>query len=259
MNFSKWEDEEVKTLFKFVEVKKSEGMPLIKIFEEYANKTYRHKNSVRNYYYKEVNALTLDNERAKYLNINLSGHSVMQAKEFTKDEKTKLISDIQELKEKGYSVRRACMELSGGDISKMIRLQNKYRLETKKGKGDNMGQIIKMPFKQQGLLDDEDIKSLFLGLIKLVKRQEYERAKIMFNKDVMSANDKLKQAMLKIASKQNEIDVLKQNIKLLNNELLVQKKKLQDVCVSYNSSKAKDMLTEYLKRKNQTENNIISK
>ena len=59
-NYSKWDDEEIKTLFKFVEIKKQEGMPLIKIFAEYATKTLRHANSVRNYYYNKDKTNELD-------------------------------------------------------------------------------------------------------------------------------------------------------------------------------------------------------
>ena len=33
MHTFSWENEEIKTLFKFVEIKKQEGMPLVKIFE----------------------------------------------------------------------------------------------------------------------------------------------------------------------------------------------------------------------------------
>ena len=54
-----WEDEEVKALFKFVEIKKEEGMPLIKIFADFGKRVGRCQNSVRNYYYEEIVSLLL--------------------------------------------------------------------------------------------------------------------------------------------------------------------------------------------------------
>ena len=63
--FCAWQDEEVKSLFKFVEVKKSEGVPLIKIFDEFALKVGRRQNSVRNYYYNEIKELTKNEKRKK--------------------------------------------------------------------------------------------------------------------------------------------------------------------------------------------------
>ena len=161
--FSKWEDEEVKTLFRFVEIKKSEGVALINIFKQYADKTQRHANSVRNYYYKELANLKLDTRRLKELNIDISCHFAKEVIPFFLLQTKELINKIDELISKGYSVRGACLKLSGGNASDMIRMQNKYRLETKY-KERNMGNIIKMPIKKD-VISDEEINALVLGLV----------------------------------------------------------------------------------------------
>lgn len=220
---SVWDDQEVKTLFKFVEIKKSEGMPLVQIFAEYAKCTMRQKNSVRNYYYKELANMQENNARAGALGINLSNHIVKKGEPFSKVEEKQVLEQINKLVNDGYSVRKACYSLSGGSVSKMLRLQNKYRSLTKqKGEVSNMGQIIKMPTKAQGL-SDEDIKMLFLGLVKLVKKQEQESAKLQYENQIYKANEKLKLAMAELVVKQNSINKLKSEMQILRDEISKQK------------------------------------
>ena len=159
----KWQDEEVKTLFKFVEIKKDEGMPLVQIFKSYAFFTKRQPNSVRNYYYKEIKLLTVDKTRMKRLKIDLSKHEAKNICPFDDIDTKWIIDRIQELIEQGYSVRGACLKIANGDVSLMVRYQNKYRSEMKNKKRlDNMGNIIKMP-ANPNVMSDEDINALFLG------------------------------------------------------------------------------------------------
>lgn len=218
-----WDDQEVKTLFKFVEIKKSEGMPLIRIFEEYAKCTMRQKNSVRNYYYKELANMQNSPKRAIDLEIDLNNHVVVKGEPFTKSEEQQVLQQIKELVAQGYSVRKACYSLSKGNVSHMLRLQNKYRsLIKQKGEAKNMGQIIKMPTKAQGL-SDEDIKMLFLGLVKLVKKQEQETLKNQYEVQIYKANEKLRLAMAELIVKQNSINKLKSEILSLQEEIANQK------------------------------------
>ena len=160
-NISHWSKEEIQALFKFVEIKKHEGMPLIKIFDQYAAFTARHQNSVRNYYYKELAYLSQNPNFAKELEINLNNHQVTKATTFSADETNAIVNNIDNLKEEGYSVRKACLVLADNDAGKMIRLQNKYR--SVKSSQTFMGEIIKMPQRQ--VIGDEEIKALFLGLV----------------------------------------------------------------------------------------------
>ena len=48
MNYSKWTDDEVIKLFKFIEDGKSKNIPLTKLFSAYDSQTKRMQNSVRN-------------------------------------------------------------------------------------------------------------------------------------------------------------------------------------------------------------------
>lgn len=243
-----WEDEEVKTLFRFVEIKKSEGVPLIKIFKEYAEKTYRHQNSVRNYYYKEIKALGENMERLNKLKIKLENHIAKTPEPFNSGETKNTINQINELLEKGYSVRRACLELADGDATKMVRLQNKYRSEVKYKKENNMSNIIKMP--SNNLMSDEDINALFLGLIKLVKRQEEEKAKIQSQIELSTANDRLKQALKEIVLKKAEIEKLQRKISLLNEEITQQKEKEVIKKIKYvQKHTAKELIGEFVSKK----------
>lgn len=226
--FTAWDNEEVKTLFKFIEVKKSEGLSLVEAFKEYADCTFRHRNSVRNFYYKELESLQRDKFKAQSLGINLQNHIVIKGQSFSKDEEIKIINQIDDLVSDGYSVRKACLKLSGGDVSAMLRYQNKYRTIKKPKKVKEktaMGQIIKMPTKSNKLTE-EDIKVLFLGLVRLVKKQEYENAKDLFETELYKANEKLKQAMAEIALRQNQIDKLREEIKLVKEQVKESKKQI---------------------------------
>lgn len=214
-NFCYWDDEEVKTLFKFVQFKKDEGVSLVNIFKLYGCLMHREANSVRNYYYLELSNLHADESRRKMLGIDLSKHKAKNAIPFSMDETNGLISQIDTMVANGYSVRRACLELSGGDATKMIRLQNKYRLEVKYKRGRNMGSIIKMPQKKDAISDDE-INALFLGLIKLVKKQEQEKSRQKYESELVSANENLRQALDEIIEKNNQINALQAKLKELN-------------------------------------------
>lgn len=215
--YSMWSDAEVKTLFKFVEVKKYEGKPLIKIFNEYAKCTKRQPNSVRNYYYKELENLQGSPDRCKRLDINLDFHEAKPVLPFSSEDTSKLISNINDLLSQGYSVRGACLKLADGNARAMIRLQNKYRLETKYKKENNMGNIIKMPIKKETISDNE-INALFLGLIKLVKKQEEERIKQKYEEQINASNQKLKDAMTDIILNKYKVEKLQEQIKLLQDK-----------------------------------------
>lgn len=249
-NYSKWDDEEIKSLFKFVEVKKYEGMPLIKIFAEYATKTLRHANSVRNYYYKELTCMQKDNSRANKLGVDLANHVISQSLPFSEKEEKDVVDQINHLLEKGYSVRRACLELSGGDISKMIRLQNKYRAltkpkHTKIESNINMGQVIKMQPKQPKITDEE-IKALFLGLVRIVKKQEQETIRNEYENVLFGANQKLKFAVNELTEKQKTIERLQKNLSLIKNELQAKNQQIEDIkSLALKNKSASSILKKY--------------
>ena len=127
MKFSNWNEKEVKDLFDEVEICKQSKYALKMAFDSHAKKYNRKPNSVRNYYYHEVDNLQNDDIRRKRLNIDLSKHVKNKLIPFSKEQEDKFLSDIKNLTEKGMSVRSACFQLSGGDMTLMTRLQNNFQ------------------------------------------------------------------------------------------------------------------------------------
>ena len=80
-----------------------------------------------------------------------------------------------------------------------------------------MGNIIKMP-ANPNVMSDEDINALFLGLIKLVKKQEMEKAKYYYQVELGVANEKLKEAMKEIVLKKAQIEKMRSEISVLKNK-----------------------------------------
>lgn len=116
--------EEAGSLVKYVCEGKIKGKTLTRIFEEYANDTGRAKGSVRNYYYALLKRS--DDEEVKKLldGTELKAESITP---FSEEETDKILRAILREKSKGVSVRRAVLNLAGGDDKLMLRYQNKYR------------------------------------------------------------------------------------------------------------------------------------
>ena len=117
-------EEEAKNLVEYIYNGKKEGTTLSGLFASYAQRTGRAKGSVRNYYYALLR--TTGDERVKKLlnGKNLSAEKIMP---FTEAETDEILKRILEQKSRGVSVRRAVLNLSGGDDKLMLRYQNKYR------------------------------------------------------------------------------------------------------------------------------------
>ncbi len=116
--------EEAESLVRFVCEGKGQGKTLTRIFDEYARKAGRAKGSVRNYYYSLLKST--DNPEVKKI---LSGTALKaeDVRPFTDEETDKILRAILAAKSKGVSVRRAVLNLAGGDDKLMLRYQNKYR------------------------------------------------------------------------------------------------------------------------------------
>ena len=117
-------EEEAKNLVEYVYNGKKEGRTLSGLFASYAQKTGRAKGSVRNYYYALLRST--GDERVKKLlsGKNLSAEKIMP---FSDEETDKILKSILQQKSRGISVRRAVLNLSGGNDKLMLRYQNKYR------------------------------------------------------------------------------------------------------------------------------------
>ena len=117
-------EEEARGLVEYIADGRKRGQTLSGLFENYAKKTGRAKGSIRNYYYALLR--TTGDSRVKQI---LRGKGLYAEKitPFSEAETDKILREIIMQKQKGFSVRRAVLNLSGGDDKLMLRYQNKYR------------------------------------------------------------------------------------------------------------------------------------
>lgn len=114
---------EVKELIAFLQEGKKSGKTLSALFAQYGKKVGRAAGSVRNFYYK---LLKTESQEVQTL---LNG-TCLHAEEivpFTDREVENMLFAILQEKAKGYSIRRAIINITKGDEKKMLRYQNKYR------------------------------------------------------------------------------------------------------------------------------------
>ena len=116
--------EEAQSLVKYVCEGKGQGKTLTRIFEEYAKNSGRAKGSVRNYYYALLKSTENEEVRAILRDTQLQA---AESRPFTDEETDKILKAILKERSKGVSVRRAVLNLAGGDDKLMLRYQNKYR------------------------------------------------------------------------------------------------------------------------------------
>ncbi len=233
--YCQWKDEEVKSLFNKIENCEKNGKCLSKAFIEYALLTGRKPNSVRNYYYSELNELLKNEDRRIKLEIDISKHKKNEPKFFTQEETKTQLSEILRLKSLGYSIRKACLKIANGNIEQMVRLQNKYRIVLKKepkllfeiennlkekGFAINLNlpkNVISMPTKRTHLSESE-INSLFLGLVKLIKNSARNEANLELQKETEFANNTLRQTLVNLSGKEMQLKELRKNFEQLKSE-----------------------------------------
>ena len=227
-----WNDKETKELFNIVEEFKQKNLPLSKAFVYFANMFNRKPNSVRNYYYKTIKELSFNKEKRLSLNINIDSHNPLKVKTFSDTETKELSIKVKDLLNKGYSVRSACCTLANGNVKEMLRLQNKYRNVEKEEKC----KVVTMSPKKK-LLTDSEINSLFMGLVRLIKKSAVEQAEDKIFAEFEDANASLRSVMVELVRKQKELEILKKNFEILKNEKLLIKEELNKL----RSDKAKDL------------------
>ncbi|MDD2445367.1 MAG: hypothetical protein PHX09_00955 [Clostridia bacterium] len=235
-----WKEQDIFDLFKLVENNRRENKALVKAFEKYAKISGRKKNSVRNFYYKKLKEFEQDTESVKKYKINLSVHTKNEQKFFTPEEAELSIRKIEDLLKKGYSVRKACYEVASGDVKQMLRLQNKFRStkqkisdylsldksnkrtfsgdsKTSNSNNDNKSNLLIMP-NTKTVLTDSEINSLFMGLVKLVKKVAKEQCDLDLINQMQSANAELRRSIKSLADKEREIKYFRKKFDLLTNE-----------------------------------------
>ena len=110
-----WSEFENELLWETADEAQQQGLPLKAVFERIAEKTGRRPNSIRNYYYAQVQKREGGAERtARFV-------------PFTQQEVDWLMEQVLTARAQGKSVRSCLQALSGGDHSLMLRYQNKYR------------------------------------------------------------------------------------------------------------------------------------
>lgn len=252
--YCSWKDEQIKQLFLFVEEGKQEHKPLLTIFREFAQMSGRKPNSVRNYYYLELNELQNNTQKQKRLGIDLSKHEKIKQTPFDEDEEKKVVTQILRLCASGMSVRRACLEMSGGDLGKMIRFQNKYRnclknnpsliracVDELKSEGIESrvvartetarpSNVFVMPKQKE--LSDKDIEALFMGLVRLVKRVACEQAQTQNQIANKVTNQNLAKAYVELSAKDSKILALSKSVEQLKTENKTLKTRLEQKRVS---------------------------
>lgn len=115
--------DEVEELIAFLKEGKKSGKTLSTLFIQYGKKVGRAAGSVRNFYYK-----LLKTEHAKVKELLNDG--TLYAEEilpFSDAEIDSMLLKILQEKAKGFSIRRAILNITNGDNKLMLRYQNKYR------------------------------------------------------------------------------------------------------------------------------------
>lgn len=214
-----WDDDSVRLLFSEVEQVKGKGGAIKDAFASFAKKQNRKPNSVRNYYYAEMARLHSNKDRAKKLGIDLTKHQKSEFAFFSQEEKDKIVGKIQEKLNEGCSVRKACYLLSGGDVKEMLRMQNKYRAETRSN-------ILQFKKKSSQQISDADVISLLSGIMKLVKRNAAEQTRNEIASELKEGEAHLRQLILQLGQKERQLQFLQTDLLRIKNENALLKKRL---------------------------------
>lgn len=256
-----WDNSEVRALFDEVEECKNKNKTLREAFLAHAEKFNRKPNSVRNYYYHEVDELGKDEVRLKSLGINLEKHKKTTISYFSQDEENMLMKEISRLASEGVSVRKACLMLSKGDVGQMLRFQNKYRnflAKQKVGGSCEEKNSVKMPAQSSNVitfkktpktLSDSDVQSLFMGLVRLVKKNAAIEGEEKYKQELVNANNLLRRAMTQISSQERELERLKADYSKIKNENL----KLTESVLKNKCNKASALREKFLNKEKAVE------
>lgn len=235
---AKWKNSEIKSFFELVEKNQKLNKPMLESFREFGKLTNRNELSVRNFYYTQAKLLSANPKLCNELNIDISKHIAQKFKHFDKTSEIALKTEIDKLKKQGVSTRSACLKLSGGDVKNMLRLQNKYRsISTKEAT-----KVIKFPNKDEtelakkSKLTDDDIKSLFMGLVKLVKENATSENKEKAEKFLEQTEQEKRRRMVELQEKQSEIEHLKQIVNELKTKNNFLNQQLENYRIDYISN-----------------------
>lgn len=249
-----WNNEEIKQLFNTVEKFKKQNRSLLDAFSQHAHEFNRKPLSVRNFYYLKVDEILHDKKLVDQFNINVELHQKNNFAKFDERQTQKLLNYIKSRTKKGKSVRSACLEIVGNDAKQLVRLQNKYRLEINKEKNQKKStnfanfseknskiqqkipnNLINFPVEQKLIpqkLTDAEIQSLFLGLVKLVKKSTLLDVEDEIKKEQEKLSVIIRKSTIEICEKNQKIEHLLGENKKLSSEVLKLKNKLEEMRTS---------------------------
>lgn len=109
-----WQQQEIDALSRSIEEAARSGQSLRSVFERVGEQLGRKPNSIRNFYYAQVRE-------------EGGAPRALPFETFAPDEVESLVRSVLTARARGMSVRACVRELAGGDRTKMLRYQNKYR------------------------------------------------------------------------------------------------------------------------------------
>ena len=183
-------EEEATGLIEYIYTGKNAGKTLSYLFETYGREHSRAKGSVRNYYYAFLKKQEEDGRVQRILEgKNLSAGEI---KPFTEEETDEMLKSILSERKKGFSVRRAIMNVAGGDEKRMLRMQNKYRNLLKK-----QPERVEQAAREAGIPEE---KSFLQRKLEREIDALYSRLAI----DLRRENERLKAELEKLRSEKGE-------------------------------------------------------
>lgn len=111
-----WQKQEIDALQQSIEAAEQSGESLRSVFERMSRQLGRKPNSIRNFYYAQVRTGQGEN-----------GARATPFETFSQEEVERLVEQVLTAKAQGVSVRACVRQLAGGDRTRMLRYQNKYR------------------------------------------------------------------------------------------------------------------------------------
>ena len=263
----KWTDKEIIKMLNYIEENNKRKIPLLQSFKSYAKVCGKKPLSLRNFYYSMIKMVKNDENLQKKYKIDINFHNISDFKHFNQDEEIELKNKIDSLKKQGLSIREACINLSGGDMKYMLRIQNKYRnilskqkkqnsekneLENNKQKNsifkvsniknnidkNKMAMVYKFPSnlnnsQKKSKLSDNEIKSLFMGLVNLVKENAKNDSQEKYEAFLQKTEEDKRRHFVELEQKQFEIDRLNQSINELKAKNVSLNKCLEDYRINY--------------------------
>ncbi len=228
-----WSISEVKSMLYFVKTHPYDAT--INSLTLWANKHKKQPFSVRNYFYKLIKTAKTDNKTNLMLcSLGFDVHSFgkQNAEKYTMQLLIKILNYTE--KRSVYSV---CLELAKNDAKLAQKLQNKYRntlsnnpvlVEKVLNQLHNQGiptritfaqnKIVSMPNIQAPTISEQDLQSLILGVVNLIRKNTETCVNNQRNQQVQIINNNLQKALIDVRRKNVLLEELKkENEKIKQN------------------------------------------